>query len=104
MTNLPRVGQLTLALLALTAAAPAPRPISAYLGGRAVQQADGSLSIGWPGAYLEGRFSGTAVRVRFQTSTDHLRLLIDGMEKRRFDHPGPEPIDTVVDGLRPGTH
>ena len=104
MTNLPRVGQATVALMALTAAAPAPRPVSAYLGGRAVQQADGSLSIGWPGAYLEGRFTGTAVRVRFQTSTDHLRLLIDGEEKRRFDHPGPDPVDAVVGGLRPGTH
>ncbi|WP_294045641.1 SGNH/GDSL hydrolase family protein [Sphingomonas sp.] len=92
------------AALALTAAAPAPQkaPLPLKIGGRIVPEADGSVSFGWPGTYFEGRFRGTAVRVRFVAATDFFRLLIDGHEMRRFEKPGA--VDAVIDGLTAGDH
>jgi lysophospholipase L1-like esterase len=92
---------LPFAALAL-AAASAPAPLPVTVGGRVLPEADGSLSFGWPGVYFEGRFRGQAVRVRFVADSDFLRLLIDGREVKRWEHPGA--VDAVIDGLAPGDH
>lgn len=97
-----------LSLLALTLAGAAPAeqtafaPLAVHVGGRAVAAADGSLTFGWPGVYVEGRFRGTAVRVRFAAPTDHLRLSIDGIERAVFRAPGT--VDTIFAGLADGEH
>ncbi len=92
------------ALLA-TATAPAVPDVPAlplHVGGRTVARADGARLYGWPGTYFESRFSGTAVRVRFDAPTDNLRLSIDGTERQVFHDPGP--VDQVVGGLPDGAH
>lgn len=87
--------------LLLGAAKPAP-PLAIHAGGRTVAAADGSVVFGWPGVYLEGRFRGRVIRVRFDAPADHLRLSIDGKENRVFRAPGA--VDLVIDGLAPGEH
>lgn len=77
-------------------------PLPVHAGGRTVAAADGSLSFGWPGVYLEARFKGPAVRVRFDAPADHLRLSIDGKAQRLFRAPGA--VDVTIDGLAPGEH
>lgn len=77
-------------------------PLPVHSGGRTVAAADGSRSFGWPGVYFEGRFRGTAVRVRFDAPADHLRLSIDGKEHRVFRAAGA--VDVTIDGLAPGEH
>ncbi len=101
-----RTAVFPLLALMLAGAAPAEQPQRAVLpvhsGGRVVPAPDGSLSFGWPGVYLEGRFDGTAVRVRFDAPTDHLRLSIDGVEQAVFRAPGP--VDTTIAALAAGDH
>lgn len=77
-------------------------PLPVHAGGRTVAAADGSLSFGWPGVYLEARFEGPAVRVRFDAPADHLRLSIDGKAHRVFRAPGA--VDVTISGLTPGEH
>lgn len=77
-------------------------PLPVHVGGRMVEAPDGNLSFGWPGTYIEGRFRGTSVRVRFDASADHIRLSIDGVERRLFRAPGL--VDTVLSGLPMGEH
>ena len=60
------------------------------------------MRFGWPGVYFEGRFRGTGLKVALLNGSDRLRLLIDGVEKRRFEHTGR--IDAVVTGLAHGEH
>ncbi len=90
----------------LAGAAPPEQPQRAvapvHSGGRVVPAPDGSQSFGWPGVYIEGRFDGTAVRVRFDAPTDHIRLSIDGIEKSVFRAPGP--VDTTIADLPAGDH
>ena len=93
-----------LALAALTAigAGPADKPISAHIGGRVIQQADGSASFGWPGTYFEGRFRGTAVRIRFEAPAEYMRVYVDEEEKilsKRTDQ-----FDVTVAGLADKDH
>lgn len=85
----------------LGTAEPSP-PLPVHTGGRTVTAADGSQSFGWPGVYFEARFRGTAVRVRFDAPADHLRLSIDGKERRVFRAPGA--VDVTIDGLSSGEH
>ena len=89
-------------LVAATRAGSAPAPLPLNIGGRTVARADGARLYGWPGSYFEGRFRGTAVRVRFEAPFDNLRLLIDGAERRVFRDAGP--VDLLVDGLPDGVH
>jgi len=77
-------------------------PLPVHVGGRVIAEADGGLSFGWPGVYFEGRFSGTAVRVRFETDTEFMRLLVDNKEWDVFRAGGP--MDILVDDLGPGEH
>ncbi|NBB51798.1 lipase [Rhizobium sp. CRIBSB] len=78
------------------------RSIPVHVGGRVIVDPDGGLSFGWPGIYFEARFNGTAVRVRFEAPTEHMRLLIDGRERAAFRRPGL--VDLTLDGLSPGDH
>lgn len=101
-----RAAAFPLLALVLAGAAP-PEPsqravLSVHSGGRVVAANDGSLSFGWPGVYVEGRFDGTAVRVRFDAPTDHIRLSIDGVERAVFRAPGA--VDTTIAGLTAGEH
>lgn len=97
---------LLLALVALPTPATAQpytnRVVPAHIGGRFIQEKDGGVSFGWPGIYFEGRFRGAAIRVRFETPAEHMRLFIDGEEKllSRKLHE----TDTIIRGLAFGEH
>jgi len=80
----------------------ASRALPVHVGGRVIVDPDGGLTFGWPGIYFEARFNGTAVRVRFEAPTEHMRLLIDGQERAAFRRPGL--VDLTLDGLSPGEH
>lgn len=101
-----RAAAFPLLALMLAGAAPPDQPQRAVLpvhsGGRVVAAPDGNLSFGWPGVYIEGRFKGTSVRVRFDAPDDFIRLSIDGTEHKVFRAPGA--VDTTIDGLSPGQH
>ena len=90
-----------LALLAISAAS-APAPLPVHVGGRAVVDAEGGLSFGWPGAYFESRFKGNALRLRLDAPADHLRLLVDGREMLVFRRPGL--VDARLERLGEGEH
>lgn len=92
------------AALATTCAAPpqATVAVPAHIGGRVIQQADGSASFGWPGTYFEGHFKGTAIRVRFDAPTEYMRLLVDGQEKLLAKQAGR--FDRTISGLPAGEH
>lgn len=91
-----------IAAIALTGAAAAQPTLSVHVGGRVIGEAGGELSFGWPGTYFESRFGGTGVRLRFETQTEHMRLLVDGEEKAVFREPGV--VDVTISGLKPGLH
>ncbi|WP_439471993.1 SGNH/GDSL hydrolase family protein [Brevundimonas sp.] len=95
---------LTALLLAVAGGASAQTadPLPLNIGGRVIAEPDGGLSFGWPGVYFEGRFTGPAVRVRFETDTEFMRLLVDGQERQVFRAAGS--VDVVIDGLSPGEH
>jgi len=76
--------------------------IPVAIGGPVVVERDGAMRFGWPGVYFEGRFRGTGVRVVIANGDDRLRLLIDGVEKARFERPGD--VDASIGGLSNGEH
>src|SRR5438270_1013890 len=88
--------------LALQAVAAPAVALPVHVGGRTIREADGNYAFGWPGVYFEGRFRGTAVRVRFEAKEDFLRLLVDGREQRIFRRPGF--VDFLVSGLPNTVH
>ncbi|MDZ3832976.1 MAG: GDSL-type esterase/lipase family protein [Sphingopyxis sp.] len=79
-----------------------PSPLPVHVGGRTIETAEGGHRFGWPGVYIEGRFHGSSVRVRFDAPHDHVRLSIDGVESRLFEAPGP--VDLDISGLTEGEH
>ncbi|GAA0744132.1 lipase [Sphingomonas sp. ABOLD] len=87
-----------LALAAALMLAPAETPVPLHAGGRVT--ADGRF--GWPGVYFEGRFKGTAVTVSVEAGTDHLAILIDGVERAVLQKPGR--VERRFDGLGEGEH
>lgn len=89
---------LRLALAAALMLAPAETPVPLHQGGRVT--ADGRF--GWPGVYFEGRFRGTAVTVSVEAGTDHLAILIDGVERAVLKKPGR--VERRFDGLADGEH
>ncbi|MGN7999009.1 GDSL-type esterase/lipase family protein [Sphingomonas sp. 22176] len=89
---------LRLALVAALMLAPVETPVPLHAGGRVT--ADGRL--GWPGVYFEGRFKGTAVTVSVEADTDHLAVLIDGVERAVLEKPGK--VQRRFDGLADGEH
>jgi len=97
------------AAIALFAMAPAcaqnagPARIPVHAGGRVAVDPDGSMRFGWPGVYFEGRFKGTGLRVVFENGPDRLRLLIDGVERKRFEEAGAR-VDSKIEGLADGEH
>ena len=87
---------------ALAAAAAGLQSLPVHVGGRVIQAQDGSLIFGWPGVYLESRFRGPAVRAKFDTGDDFLRLLVDGKELMRFERSGR--VDRTFATLGRGEH
>ncbi len=94
----------TLAAIAFAAPALAQQTatVPVHTAGRVIAATDGSLSFGWPGVYVEGRFRGTTIRVRFEAPTDHIRLSIDGIERTVFRAAGM--VDTTIAELPDGEH
>jgi hypothetical protein len=88
--------------LAAVAMAPQETPLPVHIGGRVIREGAGGSGFGWPGVYFEGRFRGSAVRVRFEAPAEHMRLLIDGVEKLVFKQPGR--VDMLLDRLPEGEH
>src|SRR5438309_10766545 len=95
-----RAKLMPLAALVLAAAAAPALPV--HVGGRAVLEADGAYRFGWPGVYFEARFWGTAVTVEVESSTDFLRVLVDGRERMLLRQPRRAPL--TISGLGPGEH
>lgn len=93
-------GLIALALSGCSAQAAAPLPV--HVGGRVIHNSDGSLTFGWPATYIEGRFHGSGVTIALDTSTERLRLLIDGNEKAILIQPGSSSI--TISGLPSGDH
>lgn len=89
---------LRLAPVAALMLAPAEMSVPLHAGGRVT--ADGRF--GWPGVYFEGRFKGTAVTVSVEAGTDHLAILIDGVERAVLEKPGK--VQRRFDGLAEGEH
>jgi hypothetical protein len=77
-------------------------PLPVHIGGRTVDEGKAGQRFGWPGVYIEARFTGEAVRVQFDAPTDFIRLSVDGRERQVFRAPGK--VDTVIDGLGKGEH
>jgi len=77
-------------------------PLPVHIGGRVIAYSDGSLSFGWPAAYFESRFHGTAVSVSVETREDRLQLMVDGAEKALLIQPGATSL--TIAGLPPGDH
>jgi lysophospholipase L1-like esterase len=90
-----------LALAAVTMA-PQETPLPVHVGGRVIRDREGRFGFGWPGVYFEGRFRGSAVRVRFEAPAEHMRLLIDGEEKLVFRRA--DRVDLLLDRLPQGEH
>lgn len=96
------------AAIALFAMAPAcaqnagPARIPVHVGGRVAVDPDGSMRFGWPGVYFEGRFKGTGLSVVLENGSDRLRLLIDGVERKRFEEAGAS--NNRIEGLTNGEH
>ncbi|MEO7691595.1 MAG: SGNH/GDSL hydrolase family protein [Sphingomonas sp.] len=98
------------AAIALFAMAPAcaqnsagPARFPVHVGGRVAVETDGSMRFGWPGVYIEGRFKGTGLSVVLENGQDRLRLLIDGVEVKRFEEIGAK-VDSRIEGLSDGEH
>ncbi|WP_084583488.1 SGNH/GDSL hydrolase family protein [Sphingomonas azotifigens] len=89
---------LRLALVAALMLAPSETPVPLHAGGRVT--ADGRF--GWPGVYFEGRFEGTEVTVSVEAETDHLAILIDGVERAVLKKPGR--VERHFAGLAKGAH
>ena len=79
---------LRFALLAALIAIPEDLPVPANIGGRATSD----TRFGWPGVYFEGRVRGSDVYVVVDTGTEHLRVLVDGVERGVLTRPGKARI------------
>jgi len=96
------------AAIALFAMAPAcaqkagQARIPVHVSGRVAVDPDGSMRFGWPGVYFEGRFKGTGLSVVLENGSDRLRLLIDGVERKRFE--AGARVDSRIEGLPDGEH
>lgn len=90
------------ALLGLLVPASVSAPLPVHIGGRVVAGPDGALRFGWPGVYVEGRFRGSSVAVDIDNGADHLRILIDGIERKRVTAPGR--ATETFSGLPHGDH
>ena len=77
--------------------------IPVHVGGRVAVDPDGSMRFGWPGVYFEGRFKGTGLNVVLENGPDRQRLLIDGVERKRFEEAGAS-VDSRIEGLSDGEH
>ena len=80
----------------------AQEALPVHVAGRAVRDSDGGWHFGWPGVYFESRFRGTAVTVAVESTTETLRLSLDGAEERVLVRPGTARF--TLSGLPEGEH
>lgn len=97
-----RYAALAIGLALCPASLLAEQMVEPLVGGRTVQQPDGSYRFGWPATYFEGRFTGTAISVDLDSGGQIFRVLVDGQEHKRIE----EAFDgrLLIDGLAPGEH
>ena len=94
-----------LSLIAAFVALAAPAPSVAlplHVGGRVERRTDGSMRFGWPGIYFEARFRGSTLSLTTDTTTEHMRLLIDGEEKAVLRESGRSVL--TLSGLADADH
>lgn len=72
--------------------------------GRVVVDPDGALVFGWPGSGVEGRFSGTSLRLGIQTSNQFFQVKIDGVERPPLFVAKGSEWHLVAENLAPGAH
>jgi len=80
----------------------AGEPLPLHVGGRVVAEPGGALRFGWPGVYVEGRFSGPAVEVAVETGQEHLAVSIDGQRRAELTKAGLARLSFA--GLSEGPH
>jgi lysophospholipase L1-like esterase len=76
-------------------------PSTIHVVGRVKQHPDG-IEYSWPGIYFEGRFSGTAIGLKFDDSVSHFNIEIDGQHRQVLAPPGQATV--WVEGLGAGEH
>lgn len=74
---------------------------SVHVVGRVKQHRD-AVEYSWPGIYFEGRFSGSAIGLKFADSSSHFNIEIDGQHKEVISEPGHRTV--WVQGLGAGEH
>ncbi|MDB5705736.1 MAG: lipase [Sphingomonas bacterium] len=103
---MPMIGLLSGFLLSVANPVPEPprpaKPLPVHVGGRVLRASDGSLLFGWPGVYFESRFNGTAVLVAVDSTTEQMRVLVDGQQKALLDKAGRTRL--AIRDLPPGDH
>ena len=98
-----QVSELFAALLSLAAIpALAAERLPVHVGGRVVAEAQGALRFGWPGVYVEGRFTGSSVVVEVETGQEHLAVSIDGERRAELTKAGHARLS--FSGLSDGPH
>jgi lysophospholipase L1-like esterase len=99
--------RLIAALLSMSHAvfgAPAPArfdPSTVRVVGRVVLHPD-AVEYSWPGIYFEGRFTGSAIGLRFSDDSSHFNVEIDGRHATVVSRPGNRTV--WVRGLGVGAH
>lgn len=76
-------------------------PGAVHMVGRVKYHPD-AIEYSWPGIYIEGRFSGSAIGIRFADSVSHFNIDIDGQHRQVISQPGNATV--WVEGLGPGEH
>jgi len=61
-----------------------------------------SVEYSWPGVYFEGRFTGSAIGLKFSDSHSHFNIEIDGRHTDVISRPGNETV--WLQGLGAGEH
>ncbi|WP_349741699.1 hypothetical protein [Roseateles cavernae] len=83
---------------------PGPEPFdhaAIHVVGRVKPHRD-AVEYSWPGISFEGRFSGSAIGLKFADSSSHFNIEIDGQHKEVISEPGNRTV--WVQGLGAGEH
>lgn len=76
-------------------------PAAIRIVGRVKQHPEG-IEYSWPGIYIEGRFSGTAIGLKFDDSVSHFNIDVDGQPHAVLRPPGRATV--WLEGLSEGEH
>ena len=93
---------LAISLALCPASLVAEQIVEPLVGGRTVQQPDGSYRFGWPATYFEGGFTGTAISIDLDSGGQIFRVLVDGQERKRVEEAFNGRL--LIDGLPQGEH